>query len=142
MLCKYIYKVEVLNYLNPELQLKITEFVIRSKMKELLAELKGFTFEITLFFLFRKIEIGHERKYCTFYSLWKTETIINDCNIDAEFESVYTTMISTIQKSLEKGLVSIIHSVAVRPSSVSNYKPLRFTSYSKVPTELDHPEKV
>ena len=50
MLCKYIYKVEVLNYLNPELQLKITEFVIRSKMKELLAELKGFTFEITLFF--------------------------------------------------------------------------------------------
>ena len=96
MLCKYIYKVEVLNYLNPELQLKITEFLIRNKMKELLTELKGFTFEITLFFLFKKIEIGHERKYGTFYSPWKTETIINDRNIYAEFGSVYTTIISNI----------------------------------------------
>ena len=66
MLCKYICKVEVLSYVNPELQLKITEFVIRNKMKELLAELKDFTFEMTLFFLlFKKID---ERKYGTFYS--------------------------------------------------------------------------
>lgn len=138
MLCKYICKVEVLSYVNPELQLKITEFVIRNKMKELLAELKDFTFEMTLFFLlFKKID---ERKYGTFYSPWKTEAIINDCDIDAEFESIYTTIISNIQKSLEKGLVSIIDSVTVR--TVTNYKPLRFTSYIKVPTELDHPEKV
>ena len=35
------YSVEILNYFNPELQLKDTESAIKSKLIELLTQLKG-----------------------------------------------------------------------------------------------------
>ena len=41
--------------------------------------------------------------YNTFYSNSKAETIINEIVIDDAFESIYSTIISNIQKSLGKG---------------------------------------
>ena len=43
------YNVEILNSFNPELQLKDTESTIKSKLIELLTQLKGFKFVKTLF---------------------------------------------------------------------------------------------
>ena len=40
--------VEILNSFNPDLQPRITEFVIKNKLKNLLNELKGFKFVIIL----------------------------------------------------------------------------------------------
>ena len=42
------YNVEILNYFNPELQLKNTESGIKNKLKDLLSELRGFKFVTTL----------------------------------------------------------------------------------------------
>ena len=39
---------ESLNFFNPELQLKNAESPIRNKLKDLLAELRGFKFHTTL----------------------------------------------------------------------------------------------
>ena len=39
-----------------------------------------------------------------FYSNSKAEIIINESDIDYVFESIYTTIISNIQKSFGKGL--------------------------------------
>ena len=50
------YNVEILNYFNPELQLKDTESAIKSKLIELLTQLKGFKFVTTLVLVFKKIE--------------------------------------------------------------------------------------
>ena len=46
------YDVEILKYFNPELQLKDTETEMRNKQKDLLTELKGLKFVMTVFFLF------------------------------------------------------------------------------------------
>ena len=40
--CAHTYTVEILNSFNPELQLKITEFAIKNKLKSLLNELRDF----------------------------------------------------------------------------------------------------
>ena len=40
--CASAYNNEILNFCNPELQLKDTESAIKSKVIELLSELKGF----------------------------------------------------------------------------------------------------
>ena len=53
--------------------------------------------------VFKKIESKDKTKYDTFYSSSKAEIVINDSNIDNVFQSIYTTIISNIQKSLEKG---------------------------------------
>ena len=37
-------------------------------------------------------------EYSTFYSNWKVETINNESDINDIFESIYTTIISNIQK--------------------------------------------
>ena len=42
------YNVEILNSFNPELQLKDTESAIKSKLIELLSQLRGFKFVTTL----------------------------------------------------------------------------------------------
>ena len=54
--------------------------------------------------VFKKIESEDKTKYDTFYSNSKEELIIiiNGSEIDDISDSIYTTIISKIQKSLEK----------------------------------------
>ena len=93
------YSVDILNSFDSKLQLKDTESTIKSKLKKLLSELKGIKFVITLVLVLKKIENEDKTKYDTFYSHSKAETIINESDIDDVFESIYTTVISNIQKS-------------------------------------------
>ena len=65
--------------------------------------------------------------------------IINESDRDNVFESIYTTVISKIQKYLGKGLGWIIDSVIDHTINISNYNPLDDSSYIKLPKELDHP---
>ena len=62
------YNVEILNSFNPELQLKDTESAIKSKLIELLTQLKGLKFVTTLVLVFKKIETKIDKtKYDNFY---------------------------------------------------------------------------
>ena len=56
-------------------------------------------------------------------------------------QSTYTTIITSIQKSLRKGSGWIIDSVIDHAISISKYNPLAGISYIKLPKELDHPRK-
>ena len=56
----------------------------------------------TLVLVFKKTESEEKTKYDTFYSNTKAEIIINESDIDDVFKSICTTIISNIQKSLEK----------------------------------------
>ena len=49
------YNAEILHSFDPELQLKDTEPAIKSKLIELLTQLKGFKFVTTLKLVFKKI---------------------------------------------------------------------------------------
>ena len=57
------------------------------------------------------------------------------------FKSIYTTIISNIQKSLEKGSGWIIDSVIDNANSISKYNSFAGSSYIKLPKELGHPRK-
>ena len=67
--------------------------------------------------------------------LW-TESDINDA-----FKSIYSTVISNIQKSLRKCLGWIIDSVIDHNINISKYNTLVGSSYIKLPKELHHPRK-
>ena len=90
----------------------------------------------------KKIEHGDPTKYSTFYSSSTEETIINESNIDDLFESIYSAVISNIQKSLGKGLSWIINSVVSRTINISNYNPLAGSRYIKLLKEVDHPKNI
>ena len=67
--------------------------------------------------------------------------MVNESDINNVFESIYTTIISNIQKSLSKGSGWIIDSVIDHSVSISKYNPLARSSYIRLPKELDHPKK-
>ena len=56
--------------------------------------------------------------------------------------SVYTTIISNIQKSLGKGSEWSIVSAIDHYINISKYNYLAGSSYTKLPKELDHPKKL
>ena len=75
--------VKTLNSFNPEIQLKVTEFAIKSKLMTILTQLKGFKYVTTLALVFKKIlKSEDERKFDNFYSSSKAEIIINESEID------------------------------------------------------------
>ena len=63
-------------------------------------------------------------------------------DINDIFESIYTTIISNIQKYLGKVSGWIIDSVVSHTINISDYNPLAGSSYIKWPKGLDHPRKV
>ena len=130
------FNVAILNSFNSELQLKDTESAMKSKLIELLTQLKDFKFVTTLVLTFEKIESEGKTKYGNFYSSSKVESDIDDV-----FQSIYTTFITNIQKSLGKGSGWIIDSVIDHTTSISKYNPLTGSSHIKLPKDLHHPRK-
>ena len=57
------------------------------------------------------------------------------------FQSIYTTVIANIQKSLAKGSIWIIDSFIDHTISISKYNPVAGSNYVKLPKELDYPRK-
>ena len=137
-----IYSIEILNSFNSELPLQGTEFAIRNKIIDLLAELRSFKLVKKLVLEFRKIENEHNTIFSIFYSNSKAETIINESDIDDVLESVYSIIISSILKSLEKGSSWITDFFIDHNINISKGNPLAVSSYTKLPKELDHRRKV
>ena len=88
-----------------------------------MSELSEFKFVTTLVLKFKKIKSKKKkkknRKYNTFYSHSKSETIINESDIDKVLESIYNTIISNIQESLRKDSDWFIDSVIEHNLSIS-----------------------
>ena len=79
-----------------------------------MTQLKGLKVVTTLALVFKKIESEDKAWYDNFYSGSKAEININENDIDDVFQSIYTMVITNIQKSLGKvhsGL--LIHSLVM-----------------------------
>ena len=118
------YNLEILNSFSPELQHKDTGSVINSKLLNLLTQLRGLRFVTTLVLVFKNIESEDKTKHDNFYSSWKADIIINENDVDDVLQSIYTPIITKIQKSLGKDSSWIIDSVINHTISVSKYNPL------------------
>ena len=91
--------------------------------------------------VFRNIESKDKTKFDNLYASSKAEIIINESGIDDVFESIYSTIISNIQKSLGKGSGWIIDSVIDHTISILMHNPLAANSYIQLPKEFNHPKK-
>ena len=105
------YNVEILNYLNPGLQLnRFIVYIKRFQIRD----------NTILVLEFKKVQSNDKTLYSTFYSNSRTEIIINESDIDDVSKSIYTTTIWNIQKSLGQGSGCIIDSVIDNTIDVSN----------------------
>ena len=103
-----------------------------------MTQLTFFRFITILDLVFKSIEREDKTTYGNLCSSSKAEIIINESDIDDVFQSIYTTIIRNMQKSLGKSSYCIIDSVIDHTLSISKYNPLAGSSYTKLPKELDH----
>ena len=75
----------MLNSFNPKLQSKDTKSAIKSKLIELLTQLKDFKLMTTLVLVFKKIEKEDKTKFDNFYSRSRAKLIINESYNDDIF---------------------------------------------------------
>ena len=85
----------------------------------------------TLVLVFKKIKSEDKTKSDNFYLSSKAKIIINESDIDDVFKSIYTTIITNIQKFLGKSLGFITDSVIDHTISFSKYNTLAGSSYIK-----------
>ena len=71
----------------------------------------------------------------------KAELIMNESDIENVFKSIYSRIISNIQKLRAKSSGWIIDSVLDHTISISKYNTLVGSSYIKLPKELQYPRK-
>ena len=71
------YNTGSLNSFNPELLLKDTEYIIKSKLIKILTQLKGFKFVTGLVIVFKKIKSEDETRFENVCLSSKEESIIN-----------------------------------------------------------------
>ena len=78
------YSVKILNFFNPELQLKDSESAIKNKLIDLMSQLKVFKFVTALVIEFKKYKVMIKHYMQPF--------------IDNAFESIYSIIVSNIKK--------------------------------------------
>ena len=100
--CVHRYNIEILNFFDLELQLINTEHMIKSKLKELLSELKKFKVQTILVLDIRKEMIGK-----SFIQVLNLKKSICDSVIDEAFKSMHQSIITKIKNSASKDWIVI-----------------------------------
>ena len=83
------YKIEIVNKRDAVVQLKASEIVIKDLFKDLLIELKGFKYQITLAVFLRKMKNSSEIEYSPVYFNSLTKAVINNkFKLDQSFQEI------------------------------------------------------
>ena len=134
------FTVDVIDNEDPLHQLNETKnFIKKCLVKELL-ELKGFKYIETLKVSFEKKQgKGITTKTAFFNS--KTKTLINAIEINEVLQSSREELVKAIAQWLSEGSGWTISSVENHFVNLTQYQPLKGSSYIELPEELKHPNK-
>ena len=132
------YKIEIVNKRDVILQLKSSEISIVELLKDLLIELKGFKYQITLAVLLSKVKNSNETEYSPVYFNSLTKTVINfSYKLDQSFQEIMYRLENWV--SHLSGW--IFEEIISQFLNVSSYLPLSGSTYIELPDKLNHPMK-
>ena len=95
---------EILNFFNPELQLKYAKYATRNKPKDSFKRFKFAKFALE----FKKIERDDKTKYNLFYSNSKAEAITNKSDLSMEANHSIVPFYQTCKNLLQKGQAGLL----------------------------------
>ena len=134
------FAVDVINIIDPMKQLNETKnFIKKCLVKELL-ELKGYKYVETLKISFIKNQ-GNGMTTKTAFFNSKTKTIINAMETNDVLLSSREEIVKAISQWLSEGSGWTISSVDNHFVNLTQYQPLKGSSYIELPEELKHPNK-
>ena len=133
------YKVEIIDKKDPLVQLEASKSSIKYLFKNLLNELKGFKYQITLTVLLSKIKTDGTIEYSPVYFNSATKTVINsdEFGLDQSFQEI----LYRIDNWINQGSGWIVESMEGFYLNVSSYSPLIGSTYIELCDELKNSRK-
>ena len=129
------YKTEIVDKKDVIIQLKSSEVSIENLFKDLVVEMKGFKYQITLYVLLSKVKSKDFIEYSAVYWNSLTKTIIaekyflNDC---------FNEIIFRLENWISHVSGWNVEEIISQYLNISSYKPLSGSTYCKLPKELSN----
>ena len=123
---------------NLIIQLKASKLSIKNLFCNLLNEIKGFKYQITVKVLFKKYKLNREIEFRTVYFKSVKKTVTNH---RFQLESSFQEILYMIDYWINEGSGWIIEFIESQYINISTYRPLSGSSYMDLPDELKSPRK-
>ena len=111
-------------------QLKASKISISELFKDLLIELKGFKYQITLCVLLSKVKNSGSIEYSPVYFNSLTKTIIGDKFL---LDQCFNEIIFRLENWISHGSDRVIKEIISQYLNLSSYLPLSGSTYIKLP---------
>ena len=131
-------KVEIVEKKDLIVQLEASKSSIKDIFSNLLSEIKGFKYQITVKILMKKYKQDGEIEFAPVYFNSVTKLVINN---RFKLEKSFQEILYRIDAWINNGSGWIIESIESQYINISTYKPLLGSSYTDLPIELNHPRK-
>ena len=132
------YKVEIVDKRDVIIQMKSSKIAIKNLFKDLLLELKGFKYQITLYVLLSKVKSSDITEYSPAYFNSLTKTVIgNKCFLNQCFNEIIFRLEQWIGHCSGWNVQEIVSQYL----NISSYLPLSGSTYCELPKELKNSMK-
>ena len=126
------YKVEIIEKKDPIVQLEVSKLSIKNLFSDLLNELKGFKYQITVEVLLKKYKLNGENKFRPVYFNPVTKTVTNHMfRLEKSFEKILY-MIDVWINNGSGWITELIESQYIK---ISTCRPLSESFYVDLPVE-------
>ena len=132
------YKIEVIDKRDVIVQLKASKISIVELFKDLLIELKGYKYQITLCVLLSKVKSSDLIEYSPVYFNSLTKTVIGD---KFKLDQCFNKIIFRLERWTSHGSGWIVEEIISQYLNLSSYLPLSGSTYIELPAELNRPMK-
>ena len=132
------YKVEIIEKKDPIVQLEASKLSIKNLFNDLLNELKGFKYQITVEVLLKKYKHNGEIEFRPIYFNSVTKTVTNHI---FKLENSFEEILYMIDVWINHGSGWITELTESQYINISTYRPLSGSSYMDLPDELKSPRK-
>ena len=132
------YKVEIVDHKDLLVQLEASKSSIKDLLEDLLNEMKGFKYQLTMKVLLSKEKENENIEYSSVYFNSTAKTMISsEFNLDKSFQEI----LYRIDNWINEGSGWIIESISGEYVNISKYSPLIGSSFVELPSELKNSKK-
>ena len=129
------YKAEIIERKDPILQLEASKLSIKKLFSDLLDEIKGFNYQITVKVLLKKYKLNEEIEFAPVY--FNSVVINHRFKLEESFQEI----LYNIDCWINEGSGWIIESTESQYINISTYRPLLGNSYIDLTIELSSLKK-
>ena len=134
------FRVEIVDRKDPMIQLYSSKRRISELFNELLGEMKGFKYQITLFVTLKKHKLDCNVEYARVYVNSFIKLVIN-YGFDDDIDKSFSDILFRLDNWINEGSGWIVELVNDQYLNISQYTPLVGSSFIELPKELSNSRK-